>query len=56
MLSENKDKIGLELTSMDPILRDPVFLRINDYLLGSNCGLSIFSRLALIVEFFLQTF
>ena len=56
MVSGNKDKIRLDLTSTGTSVSAQGFFRINAFGLGSNCRLGMFRGIELVVEFFLKTF
>ena len=56
MVSGNKDKSRVELTSTGSSVRDQVLIKIYAVLLASSSGLGIFSGLAPTVIFFLHTF
>ena len=49
-------RLGLNLPFTGISVRAPSFVRINDVVLGSNFGLSIFIVLAFIVDFSCRTF
>ena len=52
MVSGNKDKSNIYITSICTSVRDPDLVRINDVVMGSIDGLRIFCGLVFIVDFY----